>query len=96
MKYLSSVKSYGSLTRKLKKEHEYKDDKEGVKDRLLENITEMKIFVCVPHIIWEFFVQGIESSDLIVIHCKCLLKKAKIEMVDIIVDILPLFGWFQM
>ena len=51
MKYLSSVKSYGSLTRKLKKEHEYKDDEEGVKDRLLENITEMKIFVCVPEII---------------------------------------------
>ena len=70
MKYLSSVKSDGSLTRKLKKEHQYKNDKKGVKDRLLENILKMEIFYCGPLVIGEFFVQGIESSDLIVMHCK--------------------------
>ena len=48
LKYLSSLESYGSLTRKLKKEHEYEDEEEGVIDGLLENITEMKIRDCVP------------------------------------------------
>ena len=51
MKYLSSVTSYVSLTRKLKKEHEFEDDEEGVIERLLENITKMKILDCVPQFI---------------------------------------------
>jgi hypothetical protein len=80
----------------MKKEHENKDDKEGVKDGLRENITEMEIFYCVSQIIREFFVQGIESSDLVVVHGKCLLKTAKIDIVDSILDSLPLFGLFHM
>ena len=72
VKYLSSVKSNSSLARELEEEHEDEDDEERVKDGLLENITEFELY---SFLIGHFFIQGIESCNLVVLSGKSLLKE---------------------
>ena len=91
VKYLSSVKSNSSLARELEEEHEDEDDEERVKDGLLENITEFELY---SFLIGHFFIQGIESCNLVVLSGKSLLKENIVWIFKIIHSFILTFIWF--
>ena len=91
VKYLSSVKSNSSLARELEEEHEDEDDEERVKDGLLENITEFELYY---FLIGHFFIQGIESCNLVVLSGKSLLKENIVWIFKIIHSFILTFIWF--
>ena len=65
-KYLYSEEGDGSLAGELKEEHEDEDDKEGVEDWLLENISELKLLIA-QHF-RHFFVQSHEGVEVVLME----------------------------
>ena len=65
-KYLYSEEGDGSLAGELEEEHEDEDDKEGVEDWLLENISELKLLIA-QHF-RHFFVQSHEGVEVVLME----------------------------
>ena len=71
--YLDSEEGDGSLAWELEEEHEDEDDEEGVEDWLLENISELKLFIA-QHF-RHFFVQSDQGMEVVLVESQHVLEK---------------------